>query len=259
MNITLPIITFLNGSSLLDLWSATKISFGIIEGNVKIIDEESTLQVFYPKSSYSPSKLPTGGVGIFSSPQEIFMSEHVVLNYQLRFDESFQPIHGGKLPGLFLSKNRFETTGSIDGENDSNSASVRLAWKSDFNGEVYVYLPKNNQSPEYYKLPGFHSNGKYGDSLWKNEIKFDKINWNNITLEIKLNTIENGIPQQNGLLFVQINNSSYSFDKIVFRKKKEVQLSSFLFNTFFGGSTEKYATPNDTYTYFKNITLEKKD
>lgn len=257
MKLILPIVSFFNITSFLNTWSITKNSFGIHEGNVEIVGENDTLRVFYPKSSYSPSKLPVGGLGVFSSPKEIFMSEHVILNYQFRFDETFQPMYGGKLPGLFLSRDPFETNGSSGGKSNSNSASIRLAWRNDFNGEVYVYLPKNIQNPDYYKIPGFRSNGKYGDSLWKNEIKFDKLNWNNVTLEIKLNTIEEGTPQQNGVLFVQINDNHYSFDKIVFREKKEVKVSSFLFNTFFGGSSIKYATPIDTYTYFKNITLEK--
>lgn len=256
MKLLLPIVSFLNITNWFQSWEITKVSFGIDEKNVQVIGDTDVLKVTYPKMSYSPSKLPVGGVGFFASPKEIFMSKHLILSYQVRFDPLFDPVLGGKLPGLFLSRSRFETKGSSGGKYNSNTASIRLAWRKDFDGEVYVYLPKS-QNKEYFQLPGFRSNGKYGDSLWKGFLKFDHVNWNNVTLEVKLNTIYNNIPQEDGMLSITINNNTFSFDKVVFREKQEIMLTSLLFDTFFGGGSEKYATPNETYTYFKNITLEK--
>lgn len=260
MKIILPIVSFLNITNWLSSWSISKVLFGINENNLSIERQntDNILKIFYPKDSYSPSKYPVGGLGFFSSPKEIFMSEHIILSYQFKFADNFNPMLGGKLPGLFLSRDPSETKGSSGGQKNDNTASIRLAWRSEFKGEVYVYLP-NTQNKDYSTIPGFRSNGKFGDSLWKNIIQFDNYNWNNITLEIKLNTIQNNIPEENGVLTVVVNNQTLHFDKIVYRIKKEVFISAFLFDTFFGGSNERYATPVDTYTFFKNIQLEKLD
>lgn len=253
MKITLPIYLLFNVTS---IWNIIKISFGYNEQNFSI-ENNDTLKVYYPKDSYSPSKLPVGGLGFYSSPTDIFLCEHIILQYQFRFDENFDPVYGGKLPGIFISKSNekkdlFGSSGGIR----TTSSSVRLAWRKNYEGEVYVYLPKN-QHESYYEIPGFRANGKYGDSLWKKELKFDKVDWNNITLTIKLNTFINHIPQQDGFLNLVLNNQNHTFDKIIFRETNDIMVSAFLFSSFFGGSTEKYATKHDTWIYFKNITLEK--
>ena len=257
MKILLPIVSLLNITNWLSDWDITKILFGIQENNYKVTGQNDTLEVFYPKGSYSPSKDPVGGLGFFSSPKEVLMSEHLVLSYQFKFNDNFEPIYGGKLPGLFLSRDKFETKGSAGGKIRNNTASIRLAWRKHFDAEVYVYLPKN-QHEEYFQIQGYRSNGKFGHSLWRTFLNFDKTNWNNVTLEVKLNTInENNVYLHDGFMSITINDKNYSFDKFVFRESNETMISSFLFDTFFGGSTIKYATPVDTSIFFKNITLEK--
>jgi hypothetical protein len=53
--------------------------------------------------SYKPSTTPVGGIGFKASPPSIFLGEDVVLRYQVAFDDSFEPVRGGKLPGLFVA------------------------------------------------------------------------------------------------------------------------------------------------------------
>ena len=146
MKIVLPIYLLFNVTS---IWNIVKISFGYKEQNY-IIENNDTLKIYYPKNSYSPSNLPVGGLGFYSSPNDIFLCEHINLQYQFRFDETFEPMYGGKLPGLFLSKSneRKDLFGSSGGIR-TQSASVRLAWRKNYSGEVYVYLP-TIQHENYY-------------------------------------------------------------------------------------------------------------
>ena len=95
-------------SKLLDLnmlssvWNITRTIFGI--DNYKIIDD-SVIKVYYPSGSSTPSKTPVGGVGFYLTPNEISNATDVTLSYSVKFGKTFQPVLGGKLPGLFINNN----------------------------------------------------------------------------------------------------------------------------------------------------------
>jgi hypothetical protein len=140
--------------------------------------------------------------------------------------------------------------GASGGKFNDNSSSCRIAWRKNLKAEAYVYASKD-QDRDYYNIPGYRKNMIYGDSLWRGQFKFIKNTWNDVSMKIKLNTIDNA----DGLLEVTINNITRSFDKLIWRKNKDVHLTAIIFETFFGGSSKSSATPVDTWTYFKNITL----
>jgi hypothetical protein len=244
--ITLPLTLLQNQS----VWNIVRVA--IRTTNYEVVNE--TLKVYYPKGSYSPSKMPQGGVGFFASPKNIFPSEEVTLKYQVYFNETFNPVYGGKLPGLFLGvgARRKDFTGASGGRQANNSASIRMAWRENMIGEVYLYVPREVQSNEYEKLQGFVRNGKYGDSVWRGAFKFEKGVWNNVTIRAKLNDVNES---KNGELEVEINGVNERYNKMVWRTSERLHITAILFESFFGGSTEKYATPVDTYTYFRNVQI----
>lgn len=254
-------LLFNQSYSFFGMWNVVKIAFN--PGNNTIVNN-STLKVYYPKGSFSPSRYPQGGIGFFSSPPQIFLAEEVILNYTFKFDKSFNPMFGGKLPGLFIG-NSINKTSMINASGgkyvNDTTASCRLAWRAGFGAEAYLYLPTKNQHHDYYKIPGLVLNNKYGDSLWRNLLHFDKNNWNHISIHLKLNNINTIGPQPDGVLSIKIHSKShykhYSFNKIIWRTKPDYFINSILFETFFGGSTNKYATPHDTWTYFKDVSIQK--
>lgn len=250
------LINLYNLANLSSDWNIRKFGFG--KDNVSIKTDfgklnETVLSVFYPSGSYSPSK-KVGGVGFYSNPPILKSASEATLSYKVYFDSTFDPVYGGKLPGLFIG-NGYNFSGGSGGNHTENS-SCRIAWRSNFTGEVYLYVPES-QSQEYYNTKNFFSNGKYGDSLWKSSFQFVKDDWNNVTVKIRLNTFsrENGtfIQLPNGKLEVTINNNTEKFDKLVWTNNQSHRIHTLLFSTFFGGSTEKYGSKNDTYSYFKNI------
>lgn len=235
-------------------WNIKKHLFGIQEQNFNITN--NILKVYYPKGSYSPSKKPVGGIGFFAKPYEIQNSSHIVFNYSVLFDESFNPNLGGKLPGIYISNNYTNTFFGGSGGKHTNNTSCRIAWRSDFQAEAYLYLPKNiKQHNSYYENAKI--NKIYGDSLWRGDLYFDKNNWNNIMIEIRLNTFNQTYPNTDGLLKLTINNTTKTIDTLIWTLDPFSKIETIIFETFFGGSTPKTATPNDTWTYFKNISIQK--
>lgn len=254
------------------LWNISKIAWGHNNKNHQILYNQSNFQsdsftqpnhdilkVFYPKDSYSPSKNPQGGLGFYANLQNIFPANDVTLSYQLKFDDSFDPVLGGKLPGLFLSKgtNKKYMKDASGGKHSNYASSIRLCWKQNFSAEAYLYIP-SEQSPEFLSIPNLIRNNIYGYSLWRGSFQFKPLVWNNITIRIKLNSFDkSNNPLSNGLLTIIINDIQQSFDKLIWRSDKSISITAILFSTFFGGSTIEYATPNNTWTYFKNMSITK--
>jgi hypothetical protein len=238
-----------------NIWNIVKIGWGRDNRNHEVLSS-GILQVYYPKGSYSPSKNPQGGIGFYASPKDVFPTNEVELRYQVKFDKTFNPNLGGKLPGLFLSTStkKEDMSSGSGGKNSNTTASIRIAWRQNFTAEAYLYLPKI-QAHEYKKTNNVISNGKYGDSVWRNLFQFNKETWNTVIIYAKVNTFKDEIPKTDGVLRVTINNTTQTFDQLIWRMDNNTLITSILFSTFFGGSTYKYATPNDTWVYFKNVSL----
>ena len=256
---SLPLYLLNNLHNATSVWNIVKVSFGQ-NNSFHRITPENTLEVFYPQGSYSPSKVP-GGIGFFASPRRVFVSDDVLLEYEVRFHPSFDPVLGGKLPGLFIGKGttKQDMTGASGGVH-SDTTSIRVAWRSNFQAEAYVYLPQP-QHPDYYEIEGLRINDVYGDSLWRGLLNFEQDAWNKVSVRITLNgfksnpslTDENDVPRADGKLVLSINNKTQTFGKMIWRTSPEYHISALLFETFFGGSTPKYATPVDTWSYFRNV------
>lgn len=229
------------------IWNIVRISFGKDNRNHKIIGND-TLEVFYPKGSYTPSVQPQGGIGFFASPKIIFPSSHVLLEYSVFFNETFDPVLGGKLPGLFLSTGtkKKDMIGATGGKRTNVSSSIRMAWRTNTNdrksieAEVYAYLPEKN--------------GIYGDSLWRGQLQFEKGIWNNVSIRVKLNDYL----KNNGELEVSINNRTEMFTDGIFRTNSRVMITAILFQTCFGGGSIKYATPMDQWVNFRDVNVDKR-
>lgn len=239
------------------IWNIIKIGWGKDNLNHQILDDGS-LKVYYPAGSYSPSKFPQGGIGFYASPQDIFPCEKIILSYEVKFDKTFNPVFGGKLPGLFLSEstNIEDMQEASGGKHNNNTASIRIVWRKSFDGEAYVYIPKN-QSEDYKNLQNYVENEKYGDSLWRGLFKFNQNEWNKVMIKLKVNSFDkNKNPVNNGILEVNINGIKYRFNKLIWRNNPQTKITAILFSTFFGGSSIKYATPIDTWSYFRNFRVK---
>ena len=67
-----------------------------IWGEENLTFNNGGIEVFYPVGSYKPSETPRGGAGfIYHLDSSV---THARLSYDLKFDENFDFVKGGKLP-----------------------------------------------------------------------------------------------------------------------------------------------------------------
>ncbi|KAI7858179.1 hypothetical protein BDC45DRAFT_434413 [Circinella umbellata] len=214
--------------------------------------DDKTLRVLYEKGSFSPQATRrqkndvSGGAEFYARPFN-GTYKRGLLSYEIAFDDGFKWVKGGKLPGLYGGE---PTSGCSGGDKADGEKcfSVRMMWRSQGKAEAYAYLPPEDDAVcENSKVI---CNDEYGTSIGRGLIKFTQKKWS----KIEIYTVMNDPDQHNGELTVwQDNRTVIDLKGLVFRTQKTLGVSSMLFSTFFGGSSKEYATPIDTYTYFKNI------
>jgi hypothetical protein len=215
----------------------------------------NVLQVNYPAGSYKPSGAIVGGIGVYACPPSIFPAQSVRMSYEVYFPANFDPVKGGKLPGLFIG-----ARGATGGNHVNNSDSCRIMWRKDnakvgFKAEAYVYRP-TTQDPSYYSIPNQVLDPMDGDSLWRGLVNFNKGSWNTVNLLLTVNTMTSGSANADGYLELTINGVTESFSKMIWTSAGS-SISGVLFTTFFGGADSTWATLVATSTYYKNVKLEK--
>ncbi|XP_064610897.1 uncharacterized protein LOC135475086 [Liolophura sinensis] len=202
------------------------------------------MRVYYPQGSYKPSASPRGGAQFFkrlSTPREL-----ATLTYDIYFAKNFNFVKGGKLPGMYGG-----TKTCSGGRDSSDCFSTRFMFRRDGDGEVYLYAPDNQVSnfcSDSKVICNYHS----GHSLGRGTFRFRTGRWYTISQRVKLNTVG----QTNGYVKVLINGSQvYYKSNLRLRNSSSVKIDGMFFSTFFGGSDSSWATPVNTYTYFRNFKM----
>jgi hypothetical protein len=204
--------------------------------------------------------------------KDLFPSEYVKLEYEVKFGNNFQWVHGGKLPGVcFADSNSGCATGS---KWQRNAGSFRLMWRADGQAIGYAYLAltgpgdnagriavqKQGRNSGLKEAVSFSEKSKSGLNLWyksgrKDEaLWFKKQHWNRVTIELRMNNIG----RQDGFISVTVNGHQNIIKNVVFRENRKVKFNLLNFVSFFGGSPNKpgkWASKEDTYVDFKNLEI----
>tara|TARA_B110000305_G_scaffold242145_1_gene320390 strand:- start:5964 stop:8159 length:2196 start_codon:yes stop_codon:yes gene_type:complete len=168
-------------------------------------------------------------------------SEHT-LNYDVKFDEDFQFVKGGKLHGLGPDS---PITGGKPMRPDGWSA--RVTFKEA--GSLRSYLYAQNKD------------GQYGTGVYAPDFHFEKENYYAVSLHVKLNEKS---AESDGFAHIYINGKRViEHDGVRFRGEvgEETLISTFLFSTFHGGHVPECAPRNsegdfaDVHAYFDNIAV----
>ncbi|THU92114.1 hypothetical protein K435DRAFT_216899 [Dendrothele bispora CBS 962.96] len=128
---------------------------------------QSVLQLFYPKGSINPSGTNKGGSQFYATPLNLSNATSVSLTYSVYFPEDFEFVLGGKLPGLYGGQ-----TGCSGGKLLEDCFSTRMMWRKEGEGEMYLYAPENNQTPELCEDPQSDCNVEYGFSLGRGSFNY---------------------------------------------------------------------------------------
>ncbi|KAF8070127.1 polysaccharide lyase family 14 protein [Lyophyllum atratum] len=208
------------------------------------------LQATYPADSYGSSD---GGSGsqFYSlwNTTDGSTFQTMLLSYEVAFDEDFEWVKGGKLPGL---KGGLDSTGCSGGNksNGTDCFSTRLMWRKNGAGEVYAYIPSPNK---LCSQDGIECNADFGISIQRGSFGFVSGQWNRITLLVRLNNPPN---IANGNVQLYYNDlQAINQQNLQIRSASSVAANGFYFSTFFGGSDDSWATPKSVHTYYRNIVM----
>lgn len=230
-------------------WGELKFQFGL--ENMAFNPEPDRhfptfLRIRYPRGSYDPGTAakglaPMGGMQFTSrfSNMKVTPSDSILLSYAVRFEEGFDFVKGGKLPGLYggtpISGNR------IPSGRDGYQA--RVVWQSNGKGALYGFLPTNST-----KYKGITYGTVFGAGAWQ----FKPGKWTEISHHIKLNRPG----ESDGRMTVWINGSPVVDEcGLRFRDIPSLKIDGIFFSTFFGGNEPGWASRKDTYADFANFKL----
>ena len=206
-------------------WSGSSNNYTNYWGNENISFLGDSLKVFYPKGSNAPSNTPRGWAGfVYNFPKTY---NHLSLSYTIRFEDGFDFVKWGKLPGLCWGNcSRWESMSTASG------FSLRFVWKKDGYLDIMSFLPNTVKSGNY-----------------SGEKMFKFVPWKEylLTQQITLNDIG----KENGIITILVDSKPvYTKNDVTFRVSEDVSITSFLFSTFFGGKDDTYSSSKDTSIYF---------
>jgi hypothetical protein len=201
------------------LWPGTNWANGPDEGRVSVEDRIAyggggkAARILYPK----------GGMQSGNSGAQWFAdlnggAEDLYFSYWVRFDEGFDFVLGGKLPGL---------GGAVSFEDRTHEWSGRLMWRENGKAEFYIHVPAGNEYDP-------------GERFWWNtegyQARFIPGRWHHIEIHLRLNS-----PGQfDGLMegwFDGVKAAHYPAFYFRDSPTSSMKIAWVFFSTFFGGSS----------------------
>jgi len=205
-----------------------------------------SLSVLYPANSFSHA---TGGTQFYSLFNGTSPFQSMLLSYEVAFDQDFNWVQGGKLPGI---RGGPDPNGCSGGSkpNGTDCFSMRVMWRPNGVGEIYAYIPTpNNICSE----EGFICNPDFGISIQRGAFFFQSGGWNKVAMLVLLNSPTN---VANGYVQLYFNNVPIiTQPNLQIRQSDVINAGGLYFSTFFGGNDTSWATPTDQHTYFRNVQL----
>ena len=178
------------------------------------------------------------------------------------FDRNFDFVQGGKLPGMWGYNRKCS-----GGRDSSHCISTRFMWRTAGEGELYLYFPRESQHNGFSSWSKTQSSsiqiskhGSYGVSFRTSNFAFRKSHWTTLKQQVHLNSFDShGHANPDGWIKVWFDGSSspiFTVSNMVLRTYPNVHIDGLYFSTFFGGHEKEWATPNDTYTLYKNFNMQ---
>lgn len=221
-------------------WQGCEYEDGVEDGRVEVVkqDGQTALRVCYPKGSHGAD---AGGAGWrYPLPGVADDNAAASLEYAVLFEDGFDFVKGGKLPGLCGGP---KTITGGDAVNGKEGWSARLMWRKDGRGQAYVY----------------HMNqpSKYGDEFdFPTEFRFKTAVPYRIKVEVKMNAVG----KRDGELRIYVDEVHKGSQTLLVERKdmewralESIGVNGILFNTFHGGSGSDWAPQRDVFARFWNF------
>ncbi|KAF8583064.1 polysaccharide lyase family 14 protein [Ramaria rubella] len=220
---------------------------------------ESAWEATYPNGSYTPSSgAVLGGFGFYLAGPATFSSQlptanEVLTSYSVRFEEDWEWQLGGKLPGQYggVGDQAYECSGGRQ-FNRSECFDLRFMWRTAGAGELYAYLPLTDNNAEVLATvpPETIENPDYGFSVGRGSWTFTAGAWTVIAERVQLNDPD----KNNGIIQIWVNGTTViHVTGLQMRNTSDSVFRGMHFQTFFGGSTPDYASPQTQNAWFSDI------
>ncbi|TDL14743.1 hypothetical protein BD410DRAFT_858017 [Rickenella mellea] len=216
-------------------------------------------EAVYANGSYHPTSSPLGGFGFYVGGSKSFVAattagaQEVLFSYSVMFQNGFEWVQGGKLPGGFGGEgdSAFHCSGGRQYDRDK-CFDLRLMWRLNGTGEVYAYLPltEKNNAVMLAVPPMADANPDYGFSVGRGSFKFPAGEWVTVAERIKMNDPS----KTNGEVQLWFNGKSViNMKGLQLRNTSITRVQGMHFQTFFGGSTPDWATPKEQMSWFADV------
>ncbi|WVW86841.1 hypothetical protein I302_108896 [Kwoniella bestiolae CBS 10118] len=201
------------------------------------------------------ANFPAGTVGISSAGFSFYTSgahqgvqvdqaKEVSFSYSVYLADGFNFVKGGKFPGLYGGTSLEQAKSCSGGRQDSRDScfSARLMWRTNAQGEIYDYLP----------VPYTNTDTGYGESIQRGAYDWATGRWTTVAMRVKLNDVGQANGEQE---LVVDGHSVISLKDVTFATSEGTKIYGIMAQTFFGGHTDDWASPNDQQIFFKDWSL----
>jgi hypothetical protein len=225
-------------------------------------DGRESLEVTYPEGTAAlngQDDTPPGGVSFYAPGPEnvdVTTAKEITFGYSVLFEEGFEFHLGGKLPGIYGGDDPEGSLTCSGGRHSDACFSARFMWRTDGEGEQYLYLPSPERFPANKRqctvVPDSHCNEDYGNSIGRGLIQFKSGVRSILAQRIRLNDVG----KSNGELQVwQDGVSIFELDGIVFRQGAEGRIRGIQMQSFFGGHGPEWVSPKRQKSYLGDFSL----
>ncbi|RDX47444.1 hypothetical protein OH76DRAFT_1354240 [Lentinus brumalis] len=216
-----------------------------------------SMQAKYPKGSFKPSAQPRGGVSFYApGPDSVDLTtaKEATLSYSVLFEDGFEFVKGGKLPGLYGGNSDDEAISCSGGRRDDGCFSARFMWRREGAGELYTYLPPDSYENKAVCSipPESDCNDVFGASVGRGSFTFTPGKRTTIGQRVKLNDAG----KANGELELFVDGKSmFTVPGLVLRSADAGRIRGIQMQSFFGGSDSSWATPKDQNVFFGDFSV----
>jgi len=190
------------------------------------------LRTSYPPASNGSPRL----VKRFDLTQAV---DQATLSFDIKLHSKFEFVKGGKLHGLGGGTG---TTGCDP--IDANGWSVRMMWNSDGKPILYIYhQDRDSNCGDVYTVQA------------PANFAFQRGTWYRIDMQVTMNSSKSA---SDGRATLYIDGEKLiDVTGLRLTGNNAVDIDSFMFSTFYGGSNASWAPSTKTYIYFDNFTVNR--
>lgn len=181
-------------------------------------------------------------------------AKEILFSYSAFFPDGYQFNKGGKMPGIYGGESLSAAKSCSGGSKRDDCFSARLMWRTNGMGEFYNYFPPSATQPsDYCSTPPMSTcNPSYGDSIGRGSFTWSTGQWTTVAQRFKLNDVGSSNGEQE--LFVN-GQSVLSLSGLQQSVSGSTTFYGIMAQSFFGGSDDSWASPQDQNIYFKDWSL----